>query len=832
MKSLLALIALCAACSSNHPSDKKVTSASDKFKSLQKAATPNLAEQNNPDRQRLLCFADDISFEEAEAALFKQLEDSILKGQFSNLHELLSSDYKGSSFSINKVVSKKDLGEDISYTTFSTTDHSLDKKRFSQDLKNYYKQFKSLKNVRLEASHYKILKSQRLSDMKPFEILADINLDLKGIGVDGKLREDRALLKARASKVNGKWLLNSLNFNELLSFSNSNPHFSELKLADAGLDSMKSYERLEAIRRGGYTLALSDFNADSNTDFLLGSFGKLQLYKGKGDGTFSEVKDSGLEAHTLVKSAVWADLNNNGLKDLLIVRFVDMSSEHFGEYLKTESDETREKIDHNKTPKLNSVVIYKNLGNGKFKKASELSDGLPTEHAMPATIADFNNDGFLDIYIGYPGVKDFTTFTQDAKAKRGKKAQGVYLNDGKMNFFAKAMNKTKKYEVFSEENMIYPHSSIAVDYNQDGHVDIVVVDDRGNLSVAYKNIGNAEFEIDNKAMGFQNYGIGMGLAVGDVNNDGKVDMALSNIAFNQRNRMARSCALNWGQAVTKDEDLQVRSGLRLFQSMSGKKFKDQTALSGLTDVGDGLGGVEFLDYNNDGLQDIYVTNGLWSGTDKSFDLSGTFNRALRHQVEEGIYEGPVTTRSFMMDILANYRNEKGEAPSMAGFQSNKLFRNLGNGKFMEVGYLEGVDSIADGYVVGTADVNNDGVIDIILRNADPGTKLVSYPPVQIYLGKKSTTKSIQITLEGHISNRDAIGAELIASVNGMPIQVRQMIANNGTIQSEQKLWFSLGKESSMKELKIRWPNGRVQVLKNLKPGKHHIVEGNSLAATN
>ena len=832
MKSLLALIVLCAACSSNHSPDKKVSSVNDKFKTLQKAASPDLANYQGPDRQRLLCYADDISFEEAETALFKKLEASLLTGQFTELNEILSSDYKGSSFFKNRASAAKSLGGDISYKTLITADHSLDQKRFIDDLKKYYKQFKTLKNVHLETSQYRISKSQRLSDMRPFELVADLNLNIKGIGADGKLREDRALIKIRASKMSGKWLLNSLNFNELLTFSNSNPHFSELKLADAGLGSMKSYERLEAIRRGGYTLALSDFNADSNTDFLLGSYGKLQLFKGKGDGTFSEVKDSGLEEHTLVKSAVWADLNNNGLKDLLIVRFVDMSSEHFSEFLKTESKETRNKIDHNKTPKLNSVVIYKNLGNGKFKKASELTDALPTEHAMPATIADFNNDGFLDIYIGYPGVKDFTTFSQDAQAKMGKKAQGVYLNDGKMNFFSKAMNKNKKYEVFSEDNMIYPHSSVAVDYNQDGKVDIVVVDDRGNLSVAYKNLGNAEFEIDNKAMGFQNYGIGMGLAVGDVNNDGKVDMALTNVAFNQRNRMARSCALNWGEAVTKDEDLQVRSGLRLFQNMNGKKFNDQTALSGLTDVGDGLGGVEFLDYNNDGLLDIYVSNGLWSGTEKSFDLAGTFNRALRHQVEEGIYEGPVTTRSFMMDILANYRNENGDAPSMAGFQSNKLFRNLGNGKFMEVGYLEGADSIADGYVVGTADVNNDGVIDIILRNADPGTKLVSYPPVQIYLGKKSASKSIQITLEGRISNRDAIGAELTATVKGMPVQVRQMIANNGTIQSEQKLWFSLGKEESMKELKIRWPNGRVQVLKNLKPGKHHIVEGNSLAASN
>src|SRR5690606_18855490 len=181
------------------------------------------------------------------------------------------------------------------------------------------------------------------------------------------------------------------------------------------------------------------------------------------------------------------------------------------------------------------------------------------------------------------------------------------------------------------------------------------------------------------------------------------------------------------------------------------------------------------------------------------------------------------TRSFMMDILANYRDAKGETASMAGYQQNKLFRNLGNGKFIEVGYLEGVDSMADGYVVGTADINGDGVIDLVLRNADPGVADVKFPPLQIFLGQKTDTKSVQISLEGRISNRDAIGAQLVGKVKGMPIQGRQLRANNRTIQAEQLLWFRLGKSEEHDERTIRWTSSQVQTLKKIEPGKHHIA---------
>ncbi|MFA5582771.1 MAG: CRTAC1 family protein [Bacteriovoracaceae bacterium] len=830
MKRLIFFMVLATACSSDKKADSsQLLSANEKFYLLQKAANADLVKKSGGEltKERLveLCYADDVHFERAED-IYKKLQQNWNPQSLDNLITLLGKGFEGSSFAEQNIRKSQNVGHGITLQTLKGQKNNLASKDFKADLEKYFGGFKAIQSVRFEPVDYKIALRDRNPDLYPTRFDSDLNFSLKGIDSKGMLREDRGTLTASLVKVDDRWFVQSLKFKDSLRLTKAGTHFEELDLKTAGLDSLKSYERLEAIRRGGYTLALSDFNKDGHQDFLLGSYGKLQLYKGTKNGKFIPVKDSGIEEYTLVKSAIFADLNNDGHKDLLIVRFVEMDGAEFTKHIKKQTHEDASRIDKSKTAQVNSVVIYKNLGNGKFEKASELVDSLPAEHAMPATIADFDNDGLLDIYIGYPGVKDFTTFSNDAPAKIGKKAQGVYLNKGGFSFIEKAMSAKNNYEVFSEENMIYPHSAIAVDYNQDGHMDIVVVDDRGNLSVAYKNLGKANFVIDNSSIDFQNYGIGMGLAVADINNDGKLDMALTNVAFNHRNRLAYSCQANWDVDVHNDVDLAPRDGMRLFKAASGKSIKmiDVTKSAGIIDVGDGLGGVEFLDYDNDGLQDFYVANGLWTGTSSTMDLSGLFNRALKHYVEEGIYEGPVNTRSFMMDILANYRDAKGETPSMAGYQQNKLFRNLGNGKFIEVGYLEGVDSLADGYVVGTADINGDGVIDLVLRNADPGVSDVKFPPLQIFLGKKTDTKSVQISLEGKISNRDAIGAQLVGKVKGMPVQVRQLLANNGTIQSEQLLWFSLGKNEKLDELTIRWPSGKVQTLKNIKPGKHHIVE--------
>jgi hypothetical protein len=180
--------------------------------------------------------------------------------------------------------------------------------------------------------------------------------------------------------------------------------------------------------------------------------------------------------------------------------------------------------------------------------------------------------------------------------------------------------------------------------------------------------------------------------------------------------------------------------------------------------------------------------------------------------------------AYVMDVLARYKNKEGNHLSMAGFQSNRLYKNIGDSRFVDVAYVEGVDSPYDGYVVAKADINGDGVQDLVLRNADPGIISIKNPPVQIFMGQKDKNPGIKLKLIGTASNKDAVGSEVAVKVEGMPLQFQQVIANNGCAQSEKALFFSLGSSQVAKEVRIKWPSGKVDILRNLEPGSHTIQE--------
>ena len=168
---------------------------------------------------------------------------------------------------------------------------------------------------------------------------------------------------------------------------------------------------------------------------------------------------------------------------------------------------------------------------------------------------------------------------------------------------------------------------------------------------------------------------------------------------------------------------------------------------------------------------------------------------------------------------------------MAGQQRNCLFRNNGNGTFTEVGFLEGVDSIADGYVVSTADLNKDGKMDLILRNGDPGIDKNRFPAVQVFLNqRKIQNKSVTVALTGVRSNKDGFGSILRAKIANQTL-VRHLIANNGAVQSEALVHFGLGSNDKIDELTIEWPSGIIQKVKNIKAGSHRFIETEELRKT-
>lgn len=758
-----------------------------------------------------MCFKDEDRFSIIQQKIIDQLEIAFEKSDVEAILGLVEKDTRWSV--LNTTLNNAKKINDIDFYDIKNTGEITGQANLKTDLTAFFGHFSNIQYVDFKASKYVAPKHYRQKNSFEFrELDVELNFDIRGLDKQSSLRQERGIWNLKL-KLNGQnWKIANLSsgLHEIL--VNTKPSFKDVTKS-SGFENVVTYQRLEAIRRGGYAIAMEDFDNDGVVDAYVGSYGAGKLFKGQKDGTFKEVTDSGMNNDHYVKSAVWADFNNDGKKDLLIVKFIPNVKETI----------TTEFFEYN-----NAVVIYKNLGNGKFQKTGGIKETDNTSDAMPAAVADFNNDGLLDIYVGYPGSRDFTDYSY--VSNDGMKAQGVYLNTGNFEFKTERMSayEPTNFEKFATLQKIYPHSSTAVDFNQDGKMDIVVVDDRGHLSPAYENVGNSKFIQSNASIGVQSYTIGMGAAYGDINNDGLIDLMLSSVTTKAHERLDQSCAINWGKPSNIPNN-----GVKLFVGMKNgdkKTFTEAAVNFGLKDLGEGLGAIELIDYDNDGLLDIYVTNGLWSGTDKRQELSSIFARSSTYGYERTLREERNRgTESEVMSVLSNYKGDitggsKKERLSLAGFQRNRLFRNNGNNSFTEIGFLEGVDSIADGYIVSIVDYNNDGRQDMVLRNADPGTSDIHYSPVQLLQNNNSNSNSVRIKLLGNKSNRDAIGSEILAISDKGIKQTKQVIANNGTSQSEMTIHFGLNDSKIMKEISIRWPSGLRTILKDVKPGLMQIEE--------
>lgn len=748
------------------------------------------------------CYADEMQYEEMQISLINKWRSSWKEKNLSAFNDLLKNKKIKSDFAISLGDNQK-ISEHISLYKWQGAKKG--------SFKDYLSQFKKIEDIDLVTMKVGSPRSSRDKKLNMVDAELQVYFDIRGIDKSGNRRNDRGPLGVTVTKSGAEWKITGISDWGVETLIGKKPAFEEVT-ASTGVNKIPQYRRLEAIRRGGYALAVGDYNNDGINDMYVGAHGAGKLLKGHKDGTYSEVKDSGLNNETLVKTAVFADFDNDSHPDLLLVRFSGLT--------RVEAEKLR-----------SDVILYHNNGKGVFTRKGEiLGESVRNETAMPAAVGDFNGDGLLDFYIGYPGNKDFTVFSSVEK-KNGTKEQGVYINQGNFTFLTKDRfvdYNNIKYDKVADNNKIYPHSSMALDFDQDGDTDIMVIDDRGNISPAYRNDGKGGFTQAGQHIGVQNQGFGMGMAAADVNNDGILDMVMTNVNFTQKFRFDKSCWANWDEGRFGERD----HGLKFYKGMQKGQYAEATGLQGLNYAGEGLAGVEFLDYNNDGFQDLYVANGLWSGTDKDEDLSNLFIRTFQSQEEMVLrnHRGE-KPQSEIMDILSGYKGSivgKKNANSrlhLAGFQRNRLFKNNGDGSFTEVGYLEGVDSIADGYIMAKSDINNDGKIDFVLRNGDPGTKEVSFEPVQVFKNN-SEGNSVRLKLIGSRSNTDAIGSEVTLKTK-MTTQLQQLVANNGTAQSELVLHFGLGAAKEAEEIRVRWPNGNTSVLKNIKPGFMKVYQNDS-----
>ena len=335
-------------------------------------------------------------------------------------------------------------------------------------------------------------------------------------------------------------------------------------------------------------VAVGDCDGDGWEDLYFAQPSGLpnRLFHNNGNGTFTDVSAaSGLDILDDTRSALFADIDNDGDQDLIVITA------------------TR-------------PILFRNDGHGKFSMDAASGLDIPKDQAgslTSAVMADFDRDGWLDLYIcSYdfwkPG-KTYNAPTPYYDAVNGP-PNFLFRNLGGKRF----ENVTARAGLMANNNR-YSFAAAWGDYNNDGWPDLIVANDFGRKNL-YRNEGDGTFEDVAEAAGVADLGAGMSAAWGDSNNDGLLDLYTGNMwsSAGQRitgNRQFLSVAP--AGPVRQAFQRQAR-GNSLFMNGAQDGFVERSAEAGV-EMGRWAWSSDFADLDNDGLLDLYVTNGYISGPD-------------------------------------------------------------------------------------------------------------------------------------------------------------------------------------------------------------------------
>ena len=546
------------------------------------------------------------------------------------------------------------------------------------------------------------------------------------------------------------------------------PHFTDVS-HDAGIDFKNQYYpeflkqklKFAMIRYGPGGISAVDYNNDGFYDLFIPDGVESKLFRNNGDGTFTDVTaEAGLSGLDGVSTAIFADYDNDGFKDLFVSRT----------------------FKHNQ--------LFHNNGNGTFTDVTAKSGIGEDCCTTVASWVDYDNDGKLDLYVGRyldPRLDIPTTFY----ARNGLPNQ-LYHNNGDGTF----TNVTEKAGV-GEIGLCL--GTVWGDYNDDGYPDLYVVNDFGRKTL-YRNNGNGTFTDVTVHTGTLAYGAGMNASMADYDNDGRLDIYVTNIRseeawYAEWPTVGRYMANSWKQGVWKTDmplyfQIFQQSGfnfIQVFQAMADGNnlfhnngdgtFTDVTEKAHANPIG-WFWGASFADFDNDGWQDIFAADG-WVYNDKDTEIELDFlNNVVSEQLmyKSGILFDP-----------AHFGHT-----SWHGWEHNRYLRNRGDGTFEEVGRAAGNDLLLNARGVAVADFWNRGVMDFAVSASTDKHHMMRN---DVGVGRNW----LQVELVGKKSNRDAVGARVSIKAGGKP-QMRELIEGDG-YGSENSLrqHFGLGSATSVDE---------------------------------
>jgi len=503
------------------------------------------------------------------------------------------------------------------------------------------------------------------------------------------------------------------------------------------------------------------------------------------------------QIETMMAGVAALDYNNDGLLDLYFANGARLP----------EMDKSDPKF-YNR--------LYKNNGDGSFVDVTESAGVRGISYAMGVAAADYDNDGFTDLYL------------------TGVNHNQLFHNNGD-GTFSDLTAKAGLIGVHSKYGKTYAVSAGWFDYDRDGWLDLLVVNYLnwsiekappckvkgiraycspnsfdGQPNMLFHNNCDGTFTDVSDISGIGKHeGKGMGVAFADYNGDGLTDIFIANDTF--RNFLFRN---------------------------DGGKFTEVGVISGVAYNENGRSiagmGADFRDVDNDGKPDIFVTAMIGD----TFPLFSNLGERFADVTASAGLAAPTIKMTAWGNGAFDFDNDglkdlfaangaildnSEEIDRLPYRLPNLLLRNMGDCAFADVSKQAGEGFIAPAAHRGSAfgDFNNDGRIDIVTTNLNARPELLI----------NRTTNSnhwLIVKLAGARSNRDGLGARLTI-VTSKGAQYNHATTSVGySSSSDPRVHFGLGKTQIVESLEILWPSGIKQILTKVKSDqilKIHEPEG-------
>ncbi|WP_410005990.1 VCBS repeat-containing protein [Aequorivita nionensis] len=527
----------------------------------------------------------------------------------------------------------------------------------------------------------------------------------------------------------------------------------------------------------GGGVAVGDIDNDGLQDlYFVSSMGANKLYKNKGDLKFEDITNtSKAEDYTgFSTGASMMDINNDGWLDIYVCKAGSVKD-----------DNARRNL------------LFINQKDGTFKEEAKKWGLDDPGYSTQAYQLDYDKDGDLDLYIvNYRyDFKNNTTISAEIQNQIEEiTSDQLYRNDG--TTFTKVTGEAKLY------NKAWGLAGAVGDFNNDGWDDIYVSNDFLEPDQLYINQKDGTFknEINSRVDHISFYSMGSDYA--DLNNDLLPDLITVDMTAESHQRSKQNMASmnteNFYKMVAIGYNHPYMANMLHYNKGNGK-FNETALLSGVA-KSDWSWAPLIADFDNDGMKDIFITNGV---------IKDYTNQDFRTEMKKKIANNEQMTLEAVQAMLPSQK------------LNNYIYKNNGDLTFTKQMKEWGMEEPTFSNGAAYADLDNDGDLDLIINNIDDEVGLYR---------NNANNNYLQVKLKGPKNNSLGIGAKVYVK-KADTIQLQQLYLARGFESSvTDVLHFGLGKNDTVDEVTVQWPDGKISKLNSPATNKMLTVDYSTAVA--